>query len=366
MTKRALSILLAVLFLLTAFPLPALAEDELPPEELPTDEVCNNEEQKETESYEEYDYSYLEEIAHQGAINRDIQIYSQWDVDAYGDGDSNWLNTSGCGWFSLGHMLQWLGIVPKDAENGNAMPCKLYKESGINTVSSFNSAAQWVANKYSTSLSMTGDKDVKSILKDSGVAIINQYGHFYAAVELSADENYVHIIDSCLSVPYQNGVTAYTSSGTQVPLKSCAARTNQPWYCAEGYVMNKASLSWSEIWTYSGGSYWVTVGEVAGHVRCAFYCKGGMQDSTPTPKPIVSPTPSPTPEDLSQWSMEKPINAYDSQVETATQYRYSYRNVWTNMIITDQGTIDYVKEWPAGFNRSHTCFTTYRHHIMFE
>lgn len=248
--KKILSLVLTVVLLIAMLPQTAFAADD----SVPTKAVGN------------------------------IQVYSQWDVDAYGDGGENWMNTSGCGWFTLGHILQWLGIVPKDAENGNAVPCQLHAESGINTVTNLPGAANWVANKYSSSLIKTNDSDLVSILCAGGAAVIHQYHHYYAAVEISADHNFVHIIDSCLIVPYNNSVTVYQPSSSggfyQCSVDDCAARTDLRWYCGDDYVMHHQNTARAK---FAGGDYWVPLSEVSNCVDCAFYSTSNSPSVTFVP-----------------------------------------------------------------------------------
>ena len=201
-----------------------------------------------------------------------IQIYTQWDVESYGSVNGRWMNGSGCGWFSLGHALQWLGIIPRDHEGSDAAIAQLYAESGyISTVNRRTDAESFLQNKYTNlSIQSYSSKSVVSILQEGGVALYSRYGHIVVAVALSSDENYVHIVDSCLYIPYSKNVNVYQYNETanqfeQATIAECAARNDVYWYCTDttSSSMAKASRPHAE---YSGGDYWIPVSEVSSSV----------------------------------------------------------------------------------------------------
>lgn len=208
------------------------------------------------------------------AVNRDIQVYSQWDVDAYGGINSNWLNTSGCGWFTIGHALQWLRIIGKDSESSNAAIRQLYINSGYKDTANngIGVGLSYVKTVYEN-FNYAYSTSLDSILNNGGVAVIHQYGHYYLAVEYSSDNQYVHIIDSCIRVPYNNGVQLYKyTNGTYTAssVSDCAVRSDLRWYCT-------GSPNWEMIrgnsasTTYAGGDYWVPTSEVSGHAEYGLY-----------------------------------------------------------------------------------------------
>ena len=76
----------------------------------------------------------------------------------------------------------------------------------------------------------------------------------------------------------------------------------------------------------------------------------------------------------SQWSAEKPQDVNESLIHTKTQYRYADLETITSSEVTlegytqtgtawaetgDSGTVQYVREWPAGFDTDHDLYSTY-------
>ena len=104
---------------------------------------------------------------------------------------------------------------------------------------------------------------------------MHAYGHFYVAVELSSNRDFVHIVDSCIRVPYVNGVTTYSFDSTsnrfvETDVRNMAARTDVRWYCnSDNWSMVKGNNARTD---YSGGDYWVSVDEVRNKVEYGLYC----------------------------------------------------------------------------------------------
>ncbi|MBQ7661135.1 MAG: leucine-rich repeat domain-containing protein, partial [Clostridia bacterium] len=206
-----------------------------------------------------------------------IQIYSQWNYDAFGSVDNSWICGSGCGLLTIGHALQWLGVIGRDQESPNATICNIFVESGYaGTVlwSERNNTLNFIASKY-PGFSFEYNTDLRSIINNGGVALINKYGHQYLAVDISSDSNYVHIVDSCLTVPNQNNVAVYSyNSNTgifdQTSVANCAARNDIRWYCADPYT-NKMVKANNSNPLYAGGEYWVKYSEVSGSTQIGLY-----------------------------------------------------------------------------------------------
>ena len=228
-----------------------------------------------------------------------IQIYSQGNGDFYkimhyfSNGKTGGdLGGWGCGWFALCHALQWVRIEPKDIESNNDLPIRLHAESNIRTCGSDNQgsdqtgigvAIKWLKGKY-TNLIYYGKTqgNLKSVLSNGGAAIINQYGHFYTAVNISSDGQYVQIVDSCMGVPKSNGVKLYKYNGStgfeETTWRDCIVDDNICWYVKKGTSgHNELFRQSTPNLTRSGGEYWVKYSEVSS--RVLYY----IENSNPEP-----------------------------------------------------------------------------------
>lgn len=223
-----------------------------------------------------------------------ICIYTQWNKDVFGNDsqsieDSDWLCTSGCGYFAMGHMLQYLGVIERDTESKNSTLVNLFHKYKIDTCATPYNVGL-LGNALERDIPDFGIYDcnnLRSALLNGGCVIINKYEHYYLAVDISDDGNYVHIVDSCLMVPYNQKVAIYkynTSSGRFVSasIADCAVSQNY-YYCIRndvGYLVMKRANYASP--TYSGGEYWVTYDEVAPYARFVGYNEGHTHSYTST------------------------------------------------------------------------------------
>ncbi|MBR0158160.1 MAG: InlB B-repeat-containing protein [Clostridia bacterium] len=208
-----------------------------------------------------------------------IQVYTQYDVDAYGSLNNNWLNTSGCGWFATFHALQWLGIIDHDRESSDSTIMRIYEESDyIDTtggaeegISELQCLLKRKYPKFSYKL-FWGNGDnlenkVKQILSDGGVVVLGGGSHFVCAVEISSDSQYVHIIDSVLTtkIPNKNYCYQYDSNKNtfvKVSSESCAVRSVS-WHCNINWQM----VSNSPVTKYAGGDYWFPLSHLGDTVQ---------------------------------------------------------------------------------------------------
>ena len=211
-----------------------------------------------------------------------IQVYTQWDVEAYGDYNNKWLNTSGCGWFAACHSLQWLGLIRNECENKNSVIGKLYQKSNyLNSYENLRGVLNFLKDEF-PGLSYTRYESnigniVSRSLSANQVAILGGCGHIVAAVEITDDERYVHIVDSCVApscapFPRQKetigGWTALTYNSNnhfylfnnstnqfyEVSKKDCWVRNDLQWYCNTSYEMINSSK-----YACAGGDYWIPI-----------------------------------------------------------------------------------------------------------
>ena len=224
-----------------------------------------------------------------------MSIYTQWDQKSYGDSstvDGGTLGSSGCGWFSLAHVVQWFGLEPIEKEGTDAagnklitLPLRLYEglyeesenKGAVATWQSMSPAINYIINKYQEKLSYDGahfDNCYSHLIESLSagkVCVVHNYGHYYLAVEISEPQQegqqFVHIVDSCLNVPYIYGVSLYrfneeTNAFVPASLEDCAVRTD-----VKTYVAGFNPVSWGESQApklfHSGGEYWITTAEAA-------------------------------------------------------------------------------------------------------
>lgn len=217
-----------------------------------------------------------------------IQVYSQNDDVAYStpeySGDPNWLNYNGCGWFALGHALQWLGIIDKDIENetNESTLLKLFRQSNYmssvnaNGVNRVEKCINWLKTKYSNlgyELFKNNDANVSKIvesLQNNKVVVFSNIGHVVVAVDISSDGNYIHIVDSYLYASRNKGANTFYLYDTkeksfkpykmaqQEELSLAAVREVDTAYYGYSYTTKQNLKGLDRKW-YAGGDYWLSV-----------------------------------------------------------------------------------------------------------
>ena len=213
-----------------------------------------------------------------------IQVYSQNDGITFATpnypSNPNWLNYNGCGWFAIGHALQWLQIIGKDSDKTHPRLVELFENSHyLNSVNNFNGCIQYLQNNFSNLgyEKQTGnvEKIVELLSDGSGkVVILHNYryengvklGHIVTAVDVSSDGQYIHIIDSNMFASKYNGAKKYylynASNNTfeSVNLEEAAVGTVNHWYAGyakEGEKDNGPVTNKKNQKLYAGGDYWL-------------------------------------------------------------------------------------------------------------
>ena len=221
-------------------------------------------------------------------VRNRIQIYSQWNGDCYKimyysrttGAPLGELGGHGCGLFSLCHMIQWCGYDVKDREEPGYknLPIRIEEVISQRTCDNMTPAVNELQRLYPDLKKYSSNTPLSTVLREGGAAVLLYSGHFILAADISADGQYVPIIDSCLPAlrtkmdkwVYDTATSSFKSTTVdQVAVRSVS------------WTSYKGSSGYQELKpgnNLGGGDYWISYSNAA-----SWCCTGLMFKASPNP-----------------------------------------------------------------------------------